>query len=1142
MRNLRILVGLMFIFTVLSPMINSIDTPVSDYIFSEDTNSENDRYQTLEEVRKQPKYAGAKAPCPVLQNDGGSQGDTGNASAQTAKSIGSDPTTTFSGCVDSADSEDWYELSMSANYNIDVTMDNFGDGTTVDYDLYLVFEDNGSYFIVDSSLTYDPEEIVSSAGSTKEGVADDYWIVIFQYSGDGDYDIETWTNYTESCLDWQNPQNDAGQGDDATANWTDSPDNLGSNVTAVFTGCVDSTDSSDVFAFDVPLNHTIDAVLTFDAGDDLDLRLHQPNGTVIDFALISNPEKVTSIDSDFENQPGTYFINVSQWAGNSNWTLEVWTNWSAPIPNLAIENITFNTAAKNPGDVVTVDVEVINDGTQDLADSFKAEAVLSVDSADTWVDHYLGNVTWSNGLVINGTQIVSITGTIPSNIVQGNYNVFVTLDKEDLIPEKSELDNDDVADNPMTIGIPSTACQTIQNDASSGADIGDQTSTAFDVGTDPLVEYRGCVDENDNYDWYKVTVSAGQELNVTLVVAPTDGVDFDLRLIAPNGSTIDSSLSSTFDEFVSLSDTDLAGVAGDYYLNVTYYGGFGTTNNPGGTYRILFGQPDQSTYVPPFDCGSQNDLGLGQDADSSGIPLGTNNGISGSGCLSISDVEDSYSFTINDYFNTEVHFNASLDLPFTATLTDSQGDLVASADNTSYGLMFESLNVSKYEGQDETFTIVIDGQGGEGTYDLEIVSTQPALPDLVVESLTCPTISETFTGEEIQISWVFNNLRGPGYGQAISVSIEFVDFEGVTQADIFTTSLGVPTPASYNQTPVSDSYVFFTVPTDTLSGDYTCRLTLDTNNQVSEIDETNNVFVTEPFYVQNEDELWANDVDRDGFNTTDTGDGIIDDCPTSAGTSTIDRFGCKDLDGDGVSNSNDILPNDASQWYDSDGDGFGDNASGTNGDDCPNEFGVLNGDNGQGCPILDVDEDGVLNENDACNDTIIGELVGPDGCPLDDGNGDGDGQTGGNDTNTTNPGDNTGDNTGDTTGNVTDGGDNTGSGDGNNDANTDSTDDAESETKILGMAPLTLGLIGGIVILVLLTLLFVRGRSAKNDSFAMQEKAYSEAGFAAVAGIGADPNITSEQLAYEQQLMAAGYPADYARAYADQHFRPWLKQ
>ena len=244
------------------------------------------------------------------------------------------------------------------------------------------------------------------------------------------------------------------------------------------------------------------------------------------------------------------------------------------------------------------------------------------------------------------------------------------------------------------------------------------------------------------------------------------------------------------------------------------------------------------------------------------------------------------------------------------------------------------------------------------------------------------------------------------------------------------------------------------------------------------------------------------------------------------------------MDGDGVSNTNDILPNDPTQWYDTDGDGFGDNASGTNGDDCPSEFGVLNGDLGQGCPIMDVDEDGVLNENDACNDTIAGEIVGPDGCPLDDGSGDGDGQTvGGGDTNITDPNNDT-----DLTGNITDGGDNTGSGDGDSDANTDSTDDAESETKILGMSPLTLGLIGGIVILVLLTLLFVRGRSSKNDAFAMQEKAYSEAGYAAVAGIGADQSITPEQLAYEQQLTAAGYPADYARAYADQHFRPWLKQ
>jgi len=297
------------------------------------------------------------------------------------------------------------------------------------------------------------------------------------------------------------------------------------------------------------------------------------------------------------------------------------------------------------------------------------------------------------------------------------------------------------------------------------------------------------------------------------------------------------------------------------------------------------------------------------------------------------------------------------------------------------------------------------------------------------------------------------------------------------------------------------------------------------------------VFVSESFYIQNEDELYANDEDRDGFNTTDAGDGIVDACPTSAGTSTIDRFGCKDLDGDGVSNLNDILPNDPTQWYDTDGDGFGDNSTGTNGDDCPNEVGVINGDNGRGCPILDLDGDGVLNKNDDCNNSLPGELVGPDGCPLDDGPDEN--QTDGTgDSNTTipDPTDNNSD-----TGDLTDGGDNSGSGD--TDSSTDSTDEAESENKILGMSPLTLGLIGGIVILILLTLLFVRGRSSRSDAFAMQEKAYSDAGYAAVAGLGAvDQTITPEQLAYEQQLMAAGYPADYARAYADQHFRPWLKQ
>ena len=77
----------------------------------------------------------------------------------------------------------------------------------------------------------------------------------------------------------------------------------------------------------------------------------------------------------------------------------------------------------------------------------------------------------------------------------------------------------------------------------------------------------------------------------------------------------------------------------------------------------------------------------------------------------------------------------------------------------------------------------------------------------------------------------------------------------------------------------------------------------------------------------------------------------------------------------------------------------------------------------------------------------------------------------------------------------------------------------------------------GLVVIALLSMLLLRGRnSGPTSAFAQQEKAYDAGAMSAV-----DPTITAEQLAYEQQLVASGYPADYARAYADQHFRPWLQ-
>ena len=94
------------------------------------------------------------------------------------------------------------------------------------------------------------------------------------------------------------------------------------------------------------------------------------------------------------------------------------------------------------------------------------------------------------------------------------------------------------------------------------------------------------------------------------------------------------------------------------------------------------------------------------------------------------------------------------------------------------------------------------------------------------------------------------------------------------------------------------------------------------------------------------------DEDNDGYNSSDQGDGVVDAfpydgtqwndtdsdgygdnpdpattpdaCINQFGTSTQDRFGCPDSDGDGWSDDGDWAPNDAEQWKDTDGDGYGD--------------------------------------------------------------------------------------------------------------------------------------------------------------------------------------------------------------------------
>jgi len=169
------------IISALAPMMaTQMETPTE---VVDDSNP-----NTLKEADRQMN-TGGRAPCPAVQSDGGTAGDAGNTSA-TAKSLGNDPSTSISGCIDSTDTDDWYGIQLTANKDIVVVLGNFGDGTNVDFDLGLSDSTGTSY--VDVSASYAAEERVTF--TTNSSTAGTYYIQVVHWAGDGSYDLDVWTN------------------------------------------------------------------------------------------------------------------------------------------------------------------------------------------------------------------------------------------------------------------------------------------------------------------------------------------------------------------------------------------------------------------------------------------------------------------------------------------------------------------------------------------------------------------------------------------------------------------------------------------------------------------------------------------------------------------------------------------------------------------------------------------------------------------------------------------------------------------------------------------------------------------------------------------------------------------------------------
>ena len=1041
--------------------------------------------------------------------------------------------------------------TVSVNYTVE-NLANNSSATTGAFDVFFILSTDTTYDAGDELLDDVSKEADLGAGASRNttmsitlpaNLTNDsyYWLVWADGYGNitesDSSNNNMWstgiTIVGNDCADLMGgTQNDGGLGADAagdTANAT----NMGSNVTATYTGCMDGADGDDIFAFDVPAGYFLEIELDAeDQTSDLDIFIHYSNGSEVDRGYTSSyPETATAKLTDYEGVGGTYYVNVSHYSGVSNYTLDVWTNQSIPAPDYVIDSVT-SAGSGQPGDMFDVTAVLENQGTVDGVSSVELVAILSVNTGVEWYDHEVGSTTTS-GIPIDTNTSVTISSTIPADIVEGDYYLYVVADQDDLILERDETNNQGSRTGQFSIGNAETSCVT-QNDAGMGGDAANNTAGAYDLGNYADAEYRGCIDSGDTSDYYTITLSAGQNLNVTLVDPPSGAVN--LVMVDSSGNVVDSDSSWFSDAEVSTYGTSSEGLAGTYTLMINRSTSW-LESGGAGTYRLLIGSP--AGYVAPFTCTGHSDAGTGTDAGtdmSNAIVLGTNPALMGQGCLDGQDTSDAYQFDLEDYNNINVMFSPDAGSPFTASLYDEESNMVAGWNGTEW----MSMGDSEYEGQNGMFTLVIDSAGGEGFYNLSINSMAPAPADLAVSNLSCG--GEMVSNEELFYSFEIHNLRGPAVGD-FNWSIHLTDENGVIVEEIDSSAMS--TYSTYGQLVLERASSTF-IDATTASGTYSCHVMINMDRAIDEMELINNELMGENFTIQNEEELWANDADRDGYNTTDTGDGIVDDCPDKYGESWGDRYGCADLDGDGWSNLNDFSPLDESQWVDEDEDGFGDNSSGYLGDQCPGVYGVENGEGGDGCPppFVDTDEDGVQDSDDDCDSTPAGVTVDENGCEVDT---DGDGVVDSmDDCPATGVGvtvdsmgcevvDNNGGGSGDNGG---------GTGDGGSDNNGNSADEGEStdDSAEGGTDAVMIGGIGfGVVVIILLTFLIIRKGRGNND---LAEDALANAAFnQPMAGMAAaDPSITPEQLQYEQQLLAHGYTAEQARAYADQHFRPWLNQ
>ena len=153
-RRMALSLVALFVLSTMMPLVSAgeendsiTSSPSDDYSVS--ISRDLPLTELLYKDSTQKSSTGGRAAC-VTQTDAGIPGDAGNNSA-TSRSLGNDPNsgqTGNQGCVDSTDTEDWYEITTTAGKDVDIEL---VVPSGADFDLYLI-DSSGTYLDTPSRM------------------------------------------------------------------------------------------------------------------------------------------------------------------------------------------------------------------------------------------------------------------------------------------------------------------------------------------------------------------------------------------------------------------------------------------------------------------------------------------------------------------------------------------------------------------------------------------------------------------------------------------------------------------------------------------------------------------------------------------------------------------------------------------------------------------------------------------------------------------------------------------------------------------------------------------------------------------------------------------------------------------------------